>query len=507
MARARKSGIQLSPNQLFENQTIAELALFAKNDESDPKVESITGNVELTPIQHWYFEMHKSAPHYWNQIVEISPLAGHNPSVFERISREIIEHHDALRLSFKKENDQWTAEVCNIRDIKYFHLFDLSATNDVVELEERIKKELFEIQQAAALDMGGLFKCIYFETGNTLQDKIYLVAHHLVTDMVSWNIIQKDLIHLVSTDRDKTPGELDKKVSNIKNWADQLKALAETGEILSELPYWESHSCSTQKFPADFKNELQYYPESSIGSLTWTLDEANTAILMQNANQRYNTKTDDLLITALVATIGDWARLDQFCIGMEHHGRTASCLTEDATNIVGWFTAYFPFSTVNISGNALGDQIKNIKEHLRKIPNNGIGYGILKYLAAEQYRSRLQQQPQIVFNYLGNQTKNKEVSGLTFTPVSEGSRHPSSERSYAIEINSLITGGKLVLRWSYTKLLYKEATIKALADSFGEAIKNIIQHCDKKEPGEYTPSDFPEANISQEDLDNLLKGM
>ncbi len=192
---------------------------------------------------------------------------------------------------------------------------------------------------------------------------------------------------------------------------------------------------------------------------------------------------------------------------MERHGRTADCLTEDASNLVGWFTSYFPVSVVNNSVNDLGEQIKTVKEQLRNIPNNGIGYGILKYLSENQISDQLQQQPQLVFNYLGNQTKSKEDAGLIFTPISKDSRHPSSERSYAIEINSFIIDGKLNLRWSYTKQLYKEATIQQLADKFGEAIKGIISYCQNKESGEYTPSDFPEANISQEDLDNLLKGM
>jgi len=507
VAKARKLGIQLSPNQLFENQTIGELALFAKSEDDEVHITSIEGAVALTPIQHWYFEMHKSAPHYWNQIFKINGIQHTNPSELEEVIKEIIKHHDALRLSFKNENTHWAAEVRGSNDIESFHLIDISSINEIDELETRINKELVSIQQATDLSSGGLFKCVYFETSENHNNKVYLVAHHLVTDMISWNIIQSDLKQLISRKLNNNPLELDKKVSTIKKWADQLTALAKSSEITTELPYWESQTCKLQKFPADFQYDQTLYHESAVDSLKWTLDEENTTLLMHNTNELYNTKTDDLLITALAATIGDWAQLKQFCFGMERHGRTADCLTEDASNLVGWFTSYFPVSVMNNSVNDLGEQIKTVKEQLRNVPNNGIGYGILKYLSEDLLANSLQQQPQLVFNYLGNQTKSKDDAGITFTPISEGSRHPSSERSYSIEINSFIIDGKLSLRWSYTNKLYKVSTIEKLADKFGETIKEIIRYCQNKESGEYTPSDFPEANISQEDLDNLLKGM
>ncbi len=312
VAKARKLGIQLSPNQLFENQTIAELALFAKSEDDELQITSIEGAVPLTPIQHWYFEMHKSAPHYWNQIFQISEKQEHSPVEFERIIKKIVEHHDALRLSFKNDSGHWAAEVLSSKDIRCFHSIDVSSSNEIGELENRINNELVSIQQAIDLNKGGLFKCVYFETGDKHNNKAYLFAHHLVTDMVSWNIIQSDLKQLAQQTLNNKPLELDKKVSTIKNWADHLTALAETPEIKAELPYWESQRCKQQQFPVDFQHDLNSYPESSVESLKWTLDEENTALLMHDANELYNTKTDDLLITALVKTITDWAQLSQF---------------------------------------------------------------------------------------------------------------------------------------------------------------------------------------------------
>ena len=156
----------------------------------------------------------------------------------------------------------------------------------------------------------------------------------------------------------------------------------------------------------------------------------------------------------------------------------------------------------------LGNQIKLIKEQLRAIPNNGIGYGILKYMSSNTEFSReLDQQPQLVFNYLGNQTKNSDEDGIAFDSLMQGTRDPRSERTYKFEINSYITDGQLHINWSYSKDNCKASTIELLVEDYHTILKELIFYCTNKEKGEYTPSDFPEAGISQDELDNLFKDL
>lgn len=49
------------------------------------------------------------------------------------------------------------------------------------------------------------------------------------------------------------------------------------------------------------------------------------------------------------------------------------------TRTLGWFTSMFP---VNLTpADAIADSIKQIKEQLRAVPDRGIGFGLLRYLA------------------------------------------------------------------------------------------------------------------------------
>ncbi|MGD1875553.1 MAG: phosphopantetheine-binding protein, partial [Mastigocoleus sp.] len=70
ISRANQAGIQITPKQLFQHQTIAELAAVGTQT---PLIEAeqgiITGSVPLTPIQYWFFELQKPNPHHFNQAV------------------------------------------------------------------------------------------------------------------------------------------------------------------------------------------------------------------------------------------------------------------------------------------------------------------------------------------------------------------------------------------------------------------------------------------------------
>ena len=137
---------------------------------------------------------------------------------------------------------------------------------------------------------------------------------------------------------------------------------------------------------------------------------------------------------------------------------------------------------------------------MRQIPNGGIGYGLLRYYTS--YLGNIKY-PEIVFNFLGKQT----TSGNSVEYISKNTRHPLSERHYYLEINALIKDGVLSLNWSYSNKIHKKETIETLIYNFNESLKNIVTHCINSETIKYTPSDFEEVDLDQDDLDNLMNDL
>jgi hypothetical protein len=90
--------------QLFEHQTIAELAAAAGSaSAAQAEQGAVTGPVPLTPIQRWFFEQDLPNPHHFNQAqwIEFAPAA--DADHVEEALRHLLAQHDALRLCFARE--------------------------------------------------------------------------------------------------------------------------------------------------------------------------------------------------------------------------------------------------------------------------------------------------------------------------------------------------------------------------------------------------------------------
>jgi non-ribosomal peptide synthase protein (TIGR01720 family) len=67
-----------------------------------------------------------------------------------------------------------------------------------------------------------------------------------------------------------------------------------------------------------------------------------------------------------------------------------------------------------------------------------------------------------------------------------------------------VVEGRLHLQWSYSQRVHRPATVERLAQGFLEALEALIGHCRSPEAGGFTPSDFPEVELSQGELEELI---
>src|SRR5262249_47217189 len=125
----------------------------------------------------------------------------------------------------------------------------------------------------------------------------------------------------------------------------------------------------------------------------------------------------DVLLGALAVALVRWARQrtrgndSAVLIDLEGHGREEIFAGVDLTRTVGWFTSVHPvrldLAGVDVDETSAGDRglargVKLVKEQLRHIPQNGLGYGLLRYLNEETGAQLAGYAPrQLGFNYLG----------------------------------------------------------------------------------------------------------
>jgi non-ribosomal peptide synthase protein (TIGR01720 family) len=217
-------------------------------------------------------------------------------------------------------------------------------------------------------------------------------------------------------------------------------------------------------------------------------------------------------LTALAQTLAHWTGVSTLVVDLEGHGREEIVEGVDLSRTVGWFTTIFPVLLQLEPAATPAEALKSVKEQLRCIPQRGIGYGVLRYLSQDKEISeklRALPQAEVCFNYLGDGDQGLSEARL-FSRTQEASgphRSRQGRRRYLLEINARLVGGQLQLDWTYSECIHRRDTIAGLAQGFIQALRTLIVHCQSPEAGGYTPSDFPQMHLSQQELDTLLAAL
>jgi amino acid adenylation domain-containing protein/non-ribosomal peptide synthase protein (TIGR01720 family) len=504
IARANQVGLRLTPKQIFEHQTIAKLAVYAG---TSTKIESeqglVTGLVPLTPIQLSLFQQNLPHPHHWNQSVLLELKQNINPLTLPKIIYHLLQHHDALRMSFRQETDGWQALIDDSEPKVLFTRLDFKK---ISQQHQKTAIEAASAQTQASLDLakGELVRVVFFDLGKMRSPCLLIAIHHLVVDTVSWRILLSDLQTALEQLNHAEKVQLPAKTTSFKHWSESLQEYAKTKKLNSEMDYWRSQlNTSISPLPKDNPKGSNSVSQTSVVSVC--LDETETQALLQQVPAKYNTQINDVLLTALVQAFTAWTKERTLLVNLEGHGREEIISGIDLSRTVGWFTTLFPVLLDLGDTVSIGDALKSIKEQLRSIPNRGIGYGILRYLN-RNLPINDRPQAEICFNYLGQFDRVlPDASLFSIAPESNNAtRSPLGDRPYLIEINGFIAEGKLQLNWAYSQEIYQKTTVLNLAQRAIASLQNIITHCQSSEAGGYTPSDFPQANLNQKDLDHFL---
>jgi non-ribosomal peptide synthase protein (TIGR01720 family) len=213
-----------------------------------------------------------------------------------------------------------------------------------------------------------------------------------------------------------------------------------------------------------------------------------------------------VLLAALAQAFNQWTGARILLLDLEGHGRQEVIEGMDLSRTVGWFTSVFPVCINLEEAQTPRQALISVKEQLRCIPENGINYGVLRYLSKEGSKA-LQNLPkaELTFNYLGQ--LDQTLSGTIFQPGEESAgpgRSPRGQRSYLVEINSSISAGRLQLVWIYSRNCHRSSSIEQFAAYYMQALREIIAHCQAVQTSESTAADFPAARLSQSELERLF---
>ncbi|MBO3287394.1 non-ribosomal peptide synthetase [Paenibacillus sp. FSL M8-0228] len=517
-SRLFQAGYKLEMKDLFKYPTIAGLSTCIQPVNRIAEQGEVTGNVVLTPIQRWFFEQPTGEPHYFNQSVMLYRQEGYDEQALRRALHQITSHHDALRMVFSLSENGCTAWNRSVAEGEPYHLecFDYNDSDvNQQDLAKIIEAKCNEIQSGISLSEGPLMRLGLFRCPDG--DHLLVVIHHLAVDGVSWRILFEDLATAYDqASKGEQVIQLPHKTDSFQTWAEQLHAYANSPAMERERAYWgKLAQAELAPLPQDYgynEHEKPLIGDSESVTALWT--HAETEQLLKQANRAYRTEINDLLLTAVGMALQAWSGNDRFLINLEGHGREAILPEVDITRTIGWFTSQYPVLLDMPEELALSQRIKRVKEGLRGIPQKGIGYGVLKYLADHQTQAPeassaiFTTDPEISFNYLGQFDQDMKGNDLQSSSYEGGMPlSPTMARTYTLDFGGIISGGQLGLTISYSRTSYRPETIERLAKLLESSLREILVHCIHKEHPELTPSDISYKGMSVEGLDSLLSEM
>jgi non-ribosomal peptide synthase protein (TIGR01720 family) len=505
---ANQAGLKLAPKHLFQHQTIAELAAVV--EAASPLLdeqEAITGPVPLTPIQQQFFDQRLVDPHHYNQAIMFELRKPVVAALLERAVRQLLVHHDALRLRFSQTDSGWSQFNAAFDEVVPFSVADL-ATVAEAEQAAAVEAVATRLQSSLNLSDGPLLRVALFNLGEGRAQRLLLIIHHLLVDGVSWRILLADLELAYEQLSRGEAIELPAKSTSFKRWAERLKQYAASEQADVELDHWlRQAQADHSRLPVDFAEGLNL--EASAASVLLSLSAAETRALVEEAPKAHRTQINDVLLAALSRSMSRWAESRSVWVAMEGHGREEILEEVNLSRTVGWFTSLFPVRLEVEPGSSGVDTLRSIKAQLLAIPNRGIGYGVLRYLrGAGETSERLASAPppEIVFNYLG-QTDQVLMDSALLRESSLAcgpAKSPKASRPYLLEIVAIIERGQFQMRWVYSQNLHKHSTIEHLARAYMEALRELIGGNSLLETASYTPADFPLVKLDQAKLDKVL---
>lgn len=494
-SKLQKMGYKLSLQDIVKYPTIKEEADFLSSRNLVADQSDVVGKVEITPIQNYFFQTYKEHRNHYNQALMLKCNEIINMDILKKTVEILTHHHDALRTTFSIEGDKVT-QVIN-KDTEEFNFckeYDVIGNNYISE----IKAISNSIQESMNLKTGPLMKIIFFH--HEKEEYILIVMHHLITDNISWRILTDDFQQVYESLREDQKVDLGDKTMSYQQWSSLLIMRYKQGEFLQAKEYWEEFLIKN----SNYIEKLEYTLQNKIkdtGVLSISFSKNETKKLQNETTNAYKTEVNELLLTALSMTMNQFLSTDKVLVDIEGHGREIQDLDIDISRTIGWFTSIYPIMLEYDKEKDLGNMIKLIKDHIRRIPDKGMSYGVLKY----QDNMSMKLNACISYNYLGIISNKQITSKFEISDIDFGlTQDKDMNRPYIFEFSGVIKKEELMITLQYNNEQYTYEQMNELLKQYRTNLLSIIQYCVNKKDSEYTLSDYSDFNLSEEDVEEFF---
>ncbi|KAM5498326.1 NRPS cluster protein [Microsporum canis] len=499
ISQCRKQGIALALGEIFRLKTIIKIAkgasFGATSSLSRQQQEDQVGvPFGLSPIQDMYFEDCPEGHNDFNQSFFLA-FARHVGEVeLMRAMELLITRHSMLRARFHRSKEgKWTQSIS--QDVVGSYRLE----SHRLSRREEVTAIMMDSQTRLNPQTGPLFSVDFIEIADDKSQYVFLVAHHLVIDLVSWRILLAELEEVLET------GTISQEIPiPFQAW---YKLQLEYAQ--KHLPPQKALHFTPTLVEADYwgmKGRKNIY--GNVIHAYLKVDEALTTALLKDANLAFDTQPVEILHASLLHSFMKcFPDREPPLIFNEGHGREPWDSSIDISRTVGWFTTIWPTEVLVDDRNDVVDIVRRVKDGRRKVPGRGWPYFASRYLNDKGRAAFNGYTPfEIVFNFHGLYQQLERKDGLLqqvpWKYEASCDNGPNVVLPGLFEITAVIIHGSLQFEFMYSREMQHQDAIRhwirSCASSLHEAIEGLLVH--EESP---TLSDFPLLPLTYNGLTQL----
>nr|ABP45866.1 beta-ketoacyl synthase [Mycolicibacterium gilvum PYR-GCK] len=481
---AGHAGLDLTPQDLYENQTVASLAkvLTARYAEGGLARQSVDDSTSppVPPNVAYFLEHGLRDVGRWRIPVILGLRSDVGEDDVRAVLTAVTDAHDVLRVRLVERSGIWDQIIAEPGEFTELASRELPSGVAAGSPQEREAVLAFLDEQVREHQVVVPLTATLIRSGSGGPSYLALSLHGIAGD-VSGDSASRDVLltDLFTAFNQRMAGEeivLAPVTASWREWSQRCAGLAGHPAVLDSRDYWlQTAHRSTLRVaggePADRPGA------ADLERLSTMLSAAETGEF-DDARRRLRLSAEEILLAALgravAVTVGEGA------VAVDLGGRGRSVLKPDVdlARTVGSFAALHPV-VLTASGQTASAALAEVRQTLDAVPHYGIGYGLLRYLYAPTARLLGDGRPaDILFSHVGTipdaPADQPDDAPVRFDPdTAMPIRDALPGLGHALEVRIYRTGGELHLDWWYDIRRLGPTDVESFSRQYSAAVLDI----------------------------------
>ncbi|QKW24874.1 amino acid adenylation domain-containing protein [Streptomyces seoulensis] len=385
-ARAARSGVHFTPQQLLQHHSLRELAAAASvtaptarpgggsTDVRSPDGERVRrGPVPLTPIMRTFLDrMPPGAPDFADaHLLELTARVGAED--VRAVIGHLLARHEPLRYRFPRNDLGWRIERAAPGDV---HVFDSLVLPPLDPAAERdfLTADLARLRTRVDLERGPALRVRHYDRGHGRPAWIVLLIHHFVFDNMSTVVLIDELDTLLGELAAGRPLPAPVPVPTWPDWSRHLTDMASSDELAGELAYWTGVlESGARSHPAA---QPPFGGRPAGGAVQRAVEADRVARVLRGGPD-----AEPAALTAFAHALARRRGASTVSVMTEGRAEPNVFRPAGASPAIGWFTTLHPLTLSADPDAGVRDALASVTDTVRSVPNDGVGYGILRHLS------------------------------------------------------------------------------------------------------------------------------